>query len=126
MAWLLDFLTAKPSQHTQDDAYREAIRESAKVGGKLFGPVPDGVRREFFCLDSRTWVWHEEWTGADGKIRFCTTRYDMRPNGIIKAQDGQPYSRIGEEEAERLLYAIRTYNETIDRELAPYLQPAAV
>ena len=70
----------------QAEAYRRAIREEAKVGGKVFGPVPEGVRREFFCLDERTWVWHEEWTDENGKPQIRTTRYDVRPHGIFKAQ----------------------------------------
>lgn len=119
---LLNWILPKTSQQVREDAYREAIREEAKVGGKLFGPVPSGTRREFFCLDEHTWVWHEEWTDEKGQLRYCTTRYDIRPTGIIKAQDGQPYQEVSLEETIRLLYAIRKYNRTINTELAPYLQ----
>lgn len=113
-------------QHKSDDekrteAYSEAIREEAKVGGRLFGPVPEGTHREFFCLDAYTWVWHEEWTDEKGKYQIRTTRYDVRPNGVYKAQDGQPYRPISEAEARNLLKATEKYNEAIDAELDPIL-----
>lgn len=89
--------------------YRELISKEARMGGTLFGPVPEGTRREFFCLDARTWIWHEEWTDANGQVHIVTTRYDIRPNGILKAQDGQPYRFIDEHEAKHFYKAIRLY-----------------
>ena len=97
--------------------YRELIAQEAKMGGALFGPVPEGVRREFFCLDEKTWVWHEEWTDANGSRRVVTTRYDLKPNGILKAQDGQPYRFIQGEEAKRFYKAIRRYAHIVYTEL---------
>jgi len=99
--------------------YRELLRKAAKMGGELFGPVPEGVRREFFCLNKHTWVWHEEWTDENGQQHVVTTRYDLRPNGILKAQDGQPYRFIGKEEARRLYKAARMYTLMVHNELAP-------
>lgn len=110
----------KSVEQTHAEAYREAIREEAKVGGKVFGPVPAGGRREFFCLDEHTWVWHEEWL-EHGETRSITTRYDVTPNGIFKAQDDQPYRKLEREEAERLVQAVKQYNKLIDAELAPLL-----
>lgn len=106
------FGTHKPQQDDERQAryYRELIRKAAKMGGELFGPIPEGVRREFFCLNERTWVWHEEWVDKDGKQRIVTTRYDIRPNGVLKAQDGQPYRYVEMEEARRLYKAARMYN----------------
>ena len=103
------------------DPYHEAIREEAKVGGQVFGPIPAGVRREFFCLDEYTWVWHEEWTDEKGQSQIRTTRYDIRPSGIHKAQDSQPYQPVSRQEAKHLLMAMRRYNELIDAELAPFM-----
>lgn len=57
---LFSTIIPKSKDQVEAEAYREAIQEEAKVGAKVFGPVPAGVRREFFCLDERTWVWHEE------------------------------------------------------------------
>jgi hypothetical protein len=98
--------------------YREKLRQAAKMGGQLFGPVPEGVRREFFCLNKDTWVWHEEWLDAKGERHVVTTRYDIRPNGVLKAQDGQPYRFIEKEEARRLYKAARMYNYLVHTQIA--------
>ncbi len=113
----------KSQRHEERAAelYRALIRREAKIGGELFGPVPAGTRREFFCLDERTWIWHEEWTDSSGKRRVRTTRYDVRPNGILKAQDGQAYQRVTRAEAERLQAAAQEYRQRIHALYAPYL-----
>jgi len=117
----LSVILPKDPEAARAAIYRQAIREEAKVGGQLFGPVPAGVRREFFCLDEHTWVWHEEWADDKGVRRVLTTRYDVRPHGIFKAQDGQPYRPVSQEEAVRLLHAMHQYNQTLDAQLAPIL-----
>lgn len=99
------------------EAYRDLIRREAKIGGRLFGPVHPKGRREFFCLDEYTWVWHEEWVDDNGLHHALTTRYDVRPNGILKAQDRQPYQYITLDEAQRLYHAVSAYNRNVDAEL---------
>ena len=94
--------------------YRKLIRHEAGIGSQLFGPIPEGHRREFFCLDEHTWVWHEEWFD-NGRQKSLTTRYDVRPNGIYKVQHGQ-YRPVTKLEGRRLiaaakLYRARVYNE---------------
>lgn len=121
---LFSWIVPKNADMLRVEAYREAIREEAKVGGRVFGPVPDGVRREFFCLDERTWVWHEEWKDEQGKERIRTTRYDIRPQGIFKAQNGHAYQPVTRQEARNLVAAVKRYNELVDAELAPLLHPA--
>jgi hypothetical protein len=111
----------KSEDQKRTEAYSRAIREEAKVGGRLFGSVPEGTYREFFCLDTYTWIWHEEWTDEKGKRQIRTTRYDVRPNGVYKAQDGQPYRPVTEAEAYNLLMATKKYGAAIDAELAPIL-----
>lgn len=107
------------ARHQQREAelYRNLIRREAKIGGELFGPVPDGTRREFFCLDEHTWIWHEEWTNQSGATEFRTTRYDVRPNGILKSQNGQNYQKVTLAEAQRLRDAVRMYNKRIRNEM---------
>lgn len=94
--------------------YRDLIRRQAKLGGQLFGPIPKGHRREFFCLDEHTWVWYEEWVDASGKRQSKTTRYDVRPNGVIKAQEGSPSQYIGSAEAHNLYQAAELYKQRIE------------
>lgn len=99
--------------------YRDLIRREAKIGGELFGPIAPGGRREFFCLDEYTWVWHEEWVDQNGQHHAITTRYDVRPQGILKAQDGQPYHYISREEARSFYKAAKLYNKRVRLELYP-------
>ena len=98
------------------ELYRSMIRREAKIGGEIFGPVPMGTRREFFCLDEHTWIWHEEWMEF-GRPRVRTTRYDIRPTGVLKAQDGQGYQKVGLEETRRLLQAVRLYEQRVNSEI---------
>lgn len=117
MISLLNSMKSQNDEERQARRYRELLRKAAKKGGELFGPVPPGVRREFFCLDENTWVWHEEWVDKNGKRRIVTTRYDIRPNGVLKAQDGQPYRFVELEEGKRLYRAARMYNYIVQTEL---------
>ena len=111
------------TQHQQEaqerrraEIYRSLMHWEAKIGGELFGPVPKGARREFFCLDEKTWVWHEEWTDSDGH-HAMTTRYDIRPNGILKSQGTSEYQEVGFEETKNLLKAIMLYQQRVLPEL---------
>lgn len=113
---LLKGMTAQHEAERRAELHRNLIRHEARIGGKVFGPVPKNVRREFFCLDERTWVWHEEWTDAHGQARVQTTRYDVRPNGILKAQNGK-YQRVTPDEALRLYNAARIYRDSVKREM---------
>ena len=60
---------------------------------------------------------HEEWTDEQGLRHSVTTRYDVRPNGILKAQDKRPYQYIGYDEAQRFYQAVSMYNKQVDAEL---------
>ncbi len=117
---LLKILTTTSDQrHAEKHAreYRDLIRREAKIGGRIFGPVPKGGRREFFCLDKRTWVWHEEWVDAAGQRHAVTTRYDVRSNGVFKAQDGHPYQILSPDEARHLKKAVLMYNDLVKSEI---------
>ncbi len=96
---------------------RDLIRMESKIGAQLFGPIPLGHRREFFCLDDNTWVWYEEWVDKQGKRRELTTRYEVHPNGVLKVQDGQPYSVVEGEELRNLAIATDLYYQRVAREI---------
>jgi hypothetical protein len=114
---LLNTVINSNQEERQANLYRNLIRHEAKIGGELFGPVPAGGRREFFCLDRHTWIWHEEWTDKQGQRRVKTTRYDVRPHGILKAQDGQHYQKLSAAEARNLQHAAATYTQRVKTEL---------
>ncbi len=99
------------------ELYRNLIRHEARLGGEVFGPVAPGGRREFFCLDEHTWVWHEEWLDKTGKRKIRTTRYDVRPTGILKVQDGKGYQRLSKQELLNFAQAVEQYGERVNKEL---------
>lgn len=97
--------------------YRDLLQHEAKIGGELFGPVPKGGRREFFCLDEYTWIWFEEWTDNNKQRQSRTTRYEVRPMGITKIQDGKSYQQLSDSEALRLFEAMKSYERRTKNEL---------
>ena len=97
--------------------YRNLIRQEAIIGGTIFGPIPKGHRREFFCLDKHSWVWHEEWIDKTGIRQVKNTRYDIRPSGIVKMQNGVGYTAISPTEAQHLLQAVKIYEKRVMKEL---------
>ena len=97
---------------------RELIQLESEIGKNLFGPIPDGNRREFFCLDEKTWIWHEEFKdSATGRMKSATTRYELQGDKILKAQEGARYSYLEGDELKNLLTAINMYYEQVARRI---------
>lgn len=94
---------------------RELIQLESEIGGRLFGEIPAGHRREFFNLDTKTWIWHEEWIDEAGKKQQLTTRYEVTDKGILKAQAGPRYTYIEGQELENLQVATQLYHEQVVR-----------
>lgn len=103
---ILDFV--KPPMLGTDAKRREMLRAEAKIGGQLFGPIPKGHQRDFFCLDDRTWIWNECWTDDEGRLLNLQTRYDVYPTGVVKHQNGHPMT-ITVAEMENLAHAMEEY-----------------
>lgn len=113
MIKLLNGLSAASAQKKRDQLKNSLIRYEAKLGGELFGPVPAGHERQFFCLDERTWVWYEAWTDAAGH-HATTTRYVVRPrNGVVKTTGDGNYYRLSADEASHLYQAIDAYQKKV-------------
>ena len=105
------------SQEERDNKlYNDLIRHEARLGGKLFGAVPKGRKREFFCLDETTWIWHEEWNDKAGNPKSRTTRYEVRPDSVVKVQNGK-YHYLSKVEAARFFDATRAYNDKVRDEI---------
>ncbi len=94
---------------------RELIQLESNIGRELFGPVPQGHRREFFCLDEKTCIWYEEYKDKDGKQVSATTRYEIQGDKVLKAQEGARYSYLEGGELNNLLTAINLYYERVMR-----------
>lgn len=98
---------------------RKLLRREAVIGGTLFGPVPKGHDRQFFCLDKHTWVWHEAWTDGNGNYHSINTRYDVRPDGVFKSQNGSGYQKLSKQEARNLYFASGAYLKRMTSEYQP-------
>lgn len=112
-----------PSATNKIVTEKDLIRMESKIGGTLFGPVPEGHRREFFCLDEHTWIWYESTTNPKtGEVTTLTTRYEIRGDRIIKAQDGQPYRYASPQETQNLVNAMTQYYNLVQQQIyAPAL-----
>ncbi len=114
----LDFLKM-PTQSKQRPLRRLTEREllslESEIGGQLFGPVPDGRRREFFCLDKDTWIWYEEWHDEKRKKQSATVRYEVSPQGVLKVQEGARYKYLEGEELRNFGLSVRLYYEQVAR-----------
>lgn len=97
---------------------RELIQLESEIGAKLFGDVPEGHRREFFCLDKKTWIWYEEYKDKQtGKTERHTIRYEVHETGILKVQEGARYSFISGQELKNLIAATTMYYEQVARQV---------
>lgn len=117
MTRLLSAIMGSSREQRRANAHRTLLHYLAWRGGKLFGPIPDGVRREFFCLDPHTWVWHEEWTDKNGQHHALTTRYDLTKQGILKSQGVNSYQRLTSEEERNFRVAAKQYIKSSRHEL---------
>ena len=96
---------------------RELLKLESAGGAKVFGPIPEGHRREFFCLDETTWIWHEEWIGDDRKLQTSTIRYEVNEHGVLKVQEGAKYNYLEGEELQNFALSVRLYYEQVAREV---------
>ena len=103
----------KTSSTSKKVTERELIQLESNIGKELFGAVPAGHRREFFCLDEKTCVWYEEYKNEQGKMVSHTTRYEIQEDKVLKAQDGAKYSYLEGAELKNLLTAINMYYERV-------------
>ncbi len=103
---------------------RTLIRMEAKIGGQLFGELPKGHHREFFCLDRNTWIWHEEWQDSKGHRQTLTTRYFVRPSGVLKSQNNNTYKPLSPTEASNLYRSVEVYRSRVNAEYSKLLQAA--
>jgi hypothetical protein len=101
---------------------RDLIKFESSIGRKLFGPIPAGHNRDFFCLDEHNWIWHEDWFDKNGKRVIVSTRYNIRPSGVLKSQNGQSYHLVDPTESNHLYHAIKQYVKLVKNEYYTMLQ----
>lgn len=115
---LLPKLFPRNDQERIADIERRFIKFESNIGRNLFGPIPAGHNREFFCLDEHNWIWHEDWINENGKRVVVSTRYNVRPGVVLKSQNGQAYHKVDDTEKKNLHQAVRQYTKLVSKEYA--------
>lgn len=109
--------TSKKPNPTHKLTERDLLRMESKIGATLFGELPKGRSREFFCLDETTWIWHEQWRDEKGVDRQSTVRYEINPKGVLKVTEGPRYQYLEGNELHNFAEATRVYYERAAREI---------
>lgn len=108
--------TSKNSESRRLEILNDLKRRESKIGREIFGPVPAGGNREFFCLDESTWIWNEDWRDESGQHSKKTV-YNIRDNDILKSVNGGSYQSISATEANNLQMASKLYLERVGKKL---------
>lgn len=108
MTWLPKFLRNPKYDAPTVATTRELIKRESEIGSNLFGYLAPNRRREFFCLDAKTWVWHEEWQDHRGAHQV-TTRYEIHGNNVLKLQGDAQAELVRGEELTNLYNAAKSY-----------------
>ena len=104
----------KPPRPAPLTLEQKLIRREARIGGRLFGAVPPGHHREFFCLDENTWIWHEDRLDDNGNRQQIITRYDIYADGVYKRQNNEiEYRQLTASETANLDQAINLYQQAV-------------
>jgi hypothetical protein len=110
------FKSTSPADRKQA-VMQDLMRREAEATRDIFGPVPKGTKRDFFCLDEHTWIWYEEWTDKAGQRQQITTRYVVRPNEVLKSHNGGAYKRLTVDEAKNFQRATQSYYNRLKNHL---------
>lgn len=108
---------ARGSEYTNRLSYADLVSAESEIGRTLFGPIPEGHRREFFEQRKNVWVWYEQWTDQSGKEQEVTVRYEVRPNGVYKKYAGAGYQMIKGDELQNFCRAVKLYFQLVCQKL---------
>ncbi len=111
---LKEIFRATPARQRLTEA--DLINAESALGATLFGPVPNGHRREFFRFQHNIWIYHESWT-ENGKHLESTITYEVRENGVYKLPLGGQYIKIKGTELENFRKAVKEYAKLIKAKL---------
>ena len=108
---------AKSGRASNGFTYEELVNAESELGRTLFGPIPEGCRREFFQSRPNVWIWYETFRNNVGKMEEMTVRYEVRPTGVYKKPEGGMYEKIEGEELENFRRAARGYLKLVKTKL---------
>ncbi len=110
-----------PSRLPDHPSRADLINAESRLGSTIFGPVPQGHRREFFHDQENIWIWHEDWSdnAADGQSHShqLTVRYEVRTSGVYKKVSAGSYFKLEGEELENFRRATHAYLNIIKTHL---------
>lgn len=86
----------------------QMLERESVIGAQLFGAIPPNRERQFFMLDSHTWIWYEAWKDSKGRHEV-TTRYEIRGSRIYKIQNNQPGTLLLGSELSNFYNAVNQY-----------------
>lgn len=109
-------LLAGPSTSRQRLSEADLINAESKLGATLFGPVPEGHRREFFRYSHNLWIFHESWL-QEGQKKEATITYEVRENGVYKLPLGGQYHKLTGSELENFKKATKEYLRLVKEKL---------
>jgi len=115
--------TQKDPEALRQEINRDLLRREAAVGKSIFGPVQHGRSREFFRVDTGTWVWQETWK-HNGKSVTKITKYNIRAKEVVKSINGGAYQSVTLEEAKNLEKAIHVYVKRVKKEVYKVADPS--
>ena len=95
----------------------DLINAEAALGRTLFGPIPEGHRREFFQHKKNVWLWHESWLDENGYVKELTVRYEVRPSGVFKRPLGGKYMQLKGAELQNFRQAVHAYGKIVKEKL---------
>lgn len=98
-------------------SYDDLINAESKLGRMVFGPIPDGHRREFFESKPNVWIWYESFINHAGVYNEMTVRYEVRPTGVYKKPAGGAYEKINGQELDNFRRAAASYLKLIKTKL---------
>lgn len=96
---------------------KQLINHEAAIGARILGPAPDGRQRQFFCMDSHTWIWHETWRDEKGRVRTQHVQYDVRHDSILKRINGGSPRRVVGQELHNFDAAVSRYYHEVASEV---------
>ncbi len=102
-------LSANPARSTVQMTRADLINAESKLGSALFGPIPEGHRREFFHDQNNIWIWHEDWQDGQQNSRQMTVRYEVRTSGVYKKVSAGKYFKLEGDELENFRKATHAY-----------------
>ncbi|MBQ3453160.1 hypothetical protein IJG28_03150 [Candidatus Saccharibacteria bacterium] len=114
---LKKFLNYRSSGYSNKFSYEDLVNAESALGRTLFGPVPEGHRREFFESRRNVWIWYESSVNNLGQIEEMTVRYEVRPTGVFKKPAGGAYQKITGAELDNFRLAAKNYLNLVKTKL---------